>query len=57
MLETIDLHGCMGIFGTGCIIGTVFVAFVLEETKGKSLDDVGLDEKHKMARDTRINSF
>ncbi|XP_055304279.1 uncharacterized protein LOC129569467 [Sitodiplosis mosellana] len=44
MLGTIDLHGCMNIFGVGCIIGAVFVLFVLEETKGKSLDDVGLDD-------------
>lgn len=59
LLKIIDLHGCLAIFGIGCIIGTIFVFFILEETTGKSLDDVGLDEKTKMERvhTTRINSL
>lgn len=57
MLEIIDLHGCMCVFGVGCIIGAIFALFILEETKGKSLDDVGLDDKNKMARVARINSL
>lgn len=37
----------MMIFGVGSILGGFFVAFVMEETSGKSLDfdDVGLDKK------------
>lgn len=59
LLNIINLHGCLIIFGVGCIIGTIFVLFVLEETKGKSLDDVGLDENTKMKRvhAARLNSL
>lgn len=48
----------MTIFGVGCVVGAIFVYFVLEETSGKSLD-VGLDEKAKMdhIHAARLNSF
>lgn len=47
LFEIIDIHGVMMIFGVGSILGGFFVAFVMEETSGKSLDfdDVGLDKK------------
>lgn len=47
LLESIQLHGCMTICGTLCIVGTFFIAFVLQETSGQSLDDVGSMETPK----------
>lgn len=59
LLETVDLHGCMFILGSGCIFGFFFVLFVMKETSGQSLDNIGDDEKLKMAQIhiTRINSI
>lgn len=42
----------MTIFGVGSALGAIFVYFVLEETSGKSLDDVGFDEKMKQIHAT-----
>lgn len=45
LLEIIDIDGCMMIGGVGSTLGVVFVIFVMEETRGKSLDDdIGLKE-------------
>lgn len=44
LLDTIDVHGCMVMFATLSMLGIVFVATVLKETNGQSLDDVGLNE-------------
>lgn len=38
LLEVIDLHGCMLIFATTCVFGIFFVAFFVDETKGRTLD-------------------
>lgn len=43
LLEAIDLHGCLMVYGVGSIIGSFFVLFVLSETSGQCLDDVGKD--------------
>lgn len=40
LTATIDLHGCMAIFGSACTLGAFYVYFVLEETMGKDLDSV-----------------
>lgn len=45
LLDLFDLHGCLTVYGIGCIIGFLFVLFVLKETKGRSLDDIGVKEK------------
>lgn len=45
LLEIIDLHGCLIIFGICCLIGSSFMALVLKETSGQSLDDIAFDEK------------
>lgn len=45
LLDTIDVHGCMIMFAFLSMLGIVFVATVLNETNGQSLDDVGLNEK------------
>lgn len=55
-LESIDLHGCLSIFGIGCIIGFIFVFLVLSETKGKSLDDVGVVKKLGIEIEEKISN-
>lgn len=40
LLESLDLHGCLIIYGIGCIFGAIFVLMVLKETRGKPLDDM-----------------
>lgn len=47
LLERFDLHGCLIIYAVGCIFGFFFVLFLLDETSGKSLDDVGNESKVK----------
>lgn len=47
LLEHIDLHGTFTMYGICCIIGFIFVLLVLKETRGKSLDDLNIDEKAK----------
>lgn len=41
LLEAIDLHGCLMVYSFCCLIGFIFVLFVLKETSGQSLDDIG----------------
>ncbi|XP_055295169.1 facilitated trehalose transporter Tret1-like [Sitodiplosis mosellana] len=36
----IGLHGCMLIFGIACILGSLYILFVIKETKGISMDAV-----------------
>lgn len=45
LLNKIDVHGCMIMHAVLSVFGIIFIAIVLKETKGKSLDNVGLDEK------------
>lgn len=47
LLDSIDLHGTLMIYGIGSIGGFIFMLFVLKETSGKSLDDVGRDETRR----------
>lgn len=58
LLESLDLCGCMLILGSGCLVGTAFVVYVLEETVGKSLDNVEADDKTKLeyVRAARLDS-
>lgn len=44
LLDSIDLHGCLMVYGAGCIIGFLFVLFVTKETKGQPLDEVDMNE-------------
>ncbi|XP_055298963.1 uncharacterized protein LOC129566767 [Sitodiplosis mosellana] len=48
LLELLDLHGSMLIYGCGCSIGAIYVLLVLKETSGKSLDDVGKSKNTKV---------
>lgn len=53
----IDIHGVLLIYAIGCMIGFFFVLFILKETSGQSLDDVGTeDEKEKETNDKKVSS-
>lgn len=43
--EVIEFYGCMWLFSTVCFFGSVFIVFVLPETKGKNLDEPTTMEK------------
>lgn len=45
LCNAIDLYGTLLIYTVACLIGSVFVLFVLKETTGESLDDVGVTDK------------
>lgn len=45
LLELVDLHGCMMMFGVASTVGAIFVAHFMKETSGQPLDDVILTEK------------
>lgn len=47
LLELCGFKKCLAIYSIGCFIGFVFVLYVLEETKGRSLDDVSTDNSTK----------
>lgn len=40
-MEVVDLYGSMLIFALGSTVGTIFTFFILEETSGKCLDEIG----------------
>lgn len=55
--ERIDIHGVLLIYAVGCMIGFFFVLFILKETSGQSLDDVGIeDDKEKEANEKKMSS-
>lgn len=58
LLELLNLHGCMLIYGSCCIAGSFYVIFVLNETSKKSLDEIGKTEKITIdcVRSKRINT-
>lgn len=39
LMEIVGLHGCLAIYGSGCIAGVIFVIVVLKETRGQSIDN------------------
>lgn len=45
LLDSIDIHGCMMIFGIASTVGALFVTHFMKETSGRPLDDVVLNEK------------
>lgn len=58
LLVSLDLCGCMLILGIGCLVGAIFVVFIMEETTGQSLDDVDADEQTKLDfMRARLNSI
>lgn len=40
LIDIIGLHGCMMIFAFNCIVGSFFIFFVVDETRGKHMDQV-----------------
>lgn len=58
LLEVVDLHGYMFIFGVGSALGAIFVIVVVDETRGTCLDDIGADDKGKVQIvRSRLNSL
>lgn len=53
LMETLELYGCMMIYGSGCIVGALFVLFVLKETSGQSLIGLngGIDNRVRCSDD------
>lgn len=41
MSSMIGMHGCLSFMSGACILGMIFVIFVMEETKGRNLDSIG----------------
>lgn len=50
LLNVLDLHVCMMIYGLSSIGATIFIFFFLKETSGQCIDGVGEDEGTKVAR-------
>lgn len=54
------MHITLCVYGIGCVVGALFVAFVLKETSGQSLDDIGMDDEQLRMQKfhaSRINSL
>lgn len=49
----IDIHGVLIIYAIGCIIGSLFVQFVMKETSGQSLDDVAVVDEEQEKEDIK----
>lgn len=47
LLESLGIHGCFTIYAICSVIAFNFILFVLKETSGQSLDDVGSKVKSK----------
>lgn len=44
LMEIINMHGCMLIFAITCALGVVFLIFLVDETKGKTLDLLNVEK-------------
>lgn len=55
LLEILDLHGCLLIYAIGSFIGALFVLFILEETTGTSLDEVGMDMNENVMKNDKLD--
>lgn len=40
--QIIQLYGCLALMAGGCILGTIFVIMLMEETKGRDLDSISV---------------
>ncbi|XP_055295134.1 facilitated trehalose transporter Tret1-like [Sitodiplosis mosellana] len=49
LVEELNLYGCLMIYGIGSLVGFVFILLFLDDTSGKSLDNVGAKEKTDIA--------
>lgn len=55
MSEIIGVHGCLTFMSGGCILGLIFVIFVMEETNGRDLDAIGTNRPVTSASDSNNN--
>lgn len=53
LVELIGLDMCMMIFAVGCFVGSMFILFVVDETKGLSMDDV--NSKQRACKTSQVN--
>lgn len=44
LIDTISLEGCMIIFAVNSIVGSLFIFFILDETRGKPIDTIKCEE-------------
>ncbi|XP_055299426.1 uncharacterized protein LOC129567002 [Sitodiplosis mosellana] len=44
LLDKVDVYGCMLIFAINCIVGSFFIYFVLDETRGKPMDTLKAEQ-------------
>lgn len=38
LADVIGIHGCFTIFASACFFGSIFIHYVMAETKGKSME-------------------
>lgn len=52
-METLELYGCMMIYGSGCVMGAIFVLFLLKETSGLPMigSNDGIDNRLRCSDD------
>lgn len=55
LMEKINLYGCFTIHGLFCVGGILFVIFVMDETKGKNIDDIERKQKKSIVEMTNIS--
>lgn len=51
--ESMQLHGCIGMYAIICALATLFITIAIDETKGKNLDSIGKEDE-KTINDTRV---
>lgn len=55
LIEKIGMHGCMIIFAVNCIIGSVFMFFILNETRGRPMDTLQSENTHTAREEFQIS--
>lgn len=51
LIERVGVDGCLTMYGIGCVVGAIYVIFLLKDTTGQSLDDIGVEERSKEKQD------
>lgn len=52
----IEIYGCFTIMGLFSTFGIFFVYFVMDETNGQCLDDIGCKSKKEMNQKTTVDA-
>lgn len=56
MSEAIGMYGCLFFMASMCLLGILFVIFVMEETNGRNLDSIGTCRPETTASNTSNNN-